>query len=181
MPIKPDHLRRMQTEAMSRIHDATLLSAHLDQRSDSASLLRVLAFEVLLKCAALASGISPNDLRKKYSHSYADLWNALPREATNQILTSANDRMPGHTDFSDVPGLLKDFETVFKKARYYYEFYEDKTLSEQADVGNLWLSRGAPIDEALIRYHPYELESLICGLNSFVDVVLSTSVSGERA
>lgn len=175
----PDHLRRMQTEARSRLHDAALLSAQLDQRSDSASLLRVLAFEVLLKCAALASGISPNDLKRKYSHSYAELWGALPHETIDRILASANERMPGHTDFSNLAGLLKNFETVFKKARYYYEFYEDQTLSQQTAAGNQWISRGAPLEEALIRYHPYELESLVCGLNSYIDDVLSDSISRE--
>lgn len=173
MHIILDHLRRMQTEAMSPRHDAELLSTRLDQRSDSASLLRVLAFEVLLKCAALASGISPSDLRNKYSQSYVALWNALPRDTAERILTSAYDRLPGHTDFSDLTGLLKDFETVFKKARYYYEFYEDKTLSQQAAAGHHWISRGAPLDEALIRYQPLELKSLICGLNNYIDDVLS--------
>ena len=161
----------MQTEALSRLHDAELLSERPDHRSDSASIFRVLAFEVLLKCAALASGTSPRDLRKRFSHSYVNLWNTLPRDTADKILASASDHMPGHTDFSNLAGLLEDFETVFKKARYYYEFYEDKTLTQQAAAGEDWISRGAPLDDALIRYHPLELESLICGLNNFIDDV----------
>ena len=51
-----DRIIRMHKAATDRLHDADILCASFDARSDSQSLLRVLAFEVLLKAALLSSG-----------------------------------------------------------------------------------------------------------------------------
>jgi len=50
-----DHTKRMYKEAHNLIDDANILSRYLDTKSDSASLLKILGFEILLKCALLVS------------------------------------------------------------------------------------------------------------------------------
>ena len=46
-----DHIKRMYREAHKYIDDASILSSNIDTKSDSASLLKILGFEILLKCA----------------------------------------------------------------------------------------------------------------------------------
>ena len=57
--IDRDHIRRMYGEACDRLADAQILSRSIDKRSDSDSILRVLALEVLLKAVLFASGARP--------------------------------------------------------------------------------------------------------------------------
>lgn len=110
-----DRLLRMCNEAKGRLHDADILATSLDARSDSGAILRVLAFEVLLKAALLAAlGQPPRNV-----HKYADLWKQLPAQVRAEVLAFAGSRMPGHTDFSDVEKLLKWFQFVFVNARYH--------------------------------------------------------------
>jgi hypothetical protein len=159
-----DHAKRMYSEANQRIHDADILSQSLYAQSDSAALLRILGFEVLLKCAILLSGEMP-----RKNHRYADLWNVLPAAVRDDVLVAASLRMPGYTDFSDATKLLKAYQFVFEKARYYYELYEGYTLEEQAEFGQLWEELGAPLDEAHVQYFPHELTCLIHGLKLYIE------------
>ena len=55
----PDHIVRMYQEAQDRLHDADILAQSLCARSDSQAIIRILAFEVLLKCALLICGQKP--------------------------------------------------------------------------------------------------------------------------
>ena len=48
-----DHAKRMFSEALDRINDADILAGSLETQSDSQAIIRILAFEVLLKCALL--------------------------------------------------------------------------------------------------------------------------------
>ena len=57
-----DHVKRMYKEANNLIYDAGILSRNLDQKSDAASLLKILGFEILLKCALLVSNQKPKKL-----------------------------------------------------------------------------------------------------------------------
>lgn len=159
-----DQATRMLREAQERIHDADLLSQNIQRRSDSNAILRVLGFEILLKCALLLAESTP-----ARSHAYKDLWDDLPPDVQEVILSVARERMPGHADLSDLPKLLNSYEHVFKKARYYYEFYENYSLREQKELGEFWEQLGAPIDEAEVRYYPNELTSLIYGLAHFIE------------
>ena len=158
-----DHAIRMLREAETRIADAAVLSQSMEARSDSAALLKILGFEVLLKCAVLLHGCKPGK-----SHNYVALWRQLPSVVRDSILASARDRMPGTADLSDPEALLRNYRFVFEKARYYYEFYESYSLDEQQELGQLWLDRGAPESEAEVKYHPEELECLIHGLRVFI-------------
>ena len=96
-----DHAFRMYSEAMGRIHDADILSGALDLQSDSACIIRILGFEVLLKCAALLSlGAIP-----KFGHNYFGIWEKLPAEASSEIMQVALAHMPGHADLGQMKTL----------------------------------------------------------------------------
>ncbi len=161
-------VKRMFDEALARISDANILAESLNTASDSSALLRILGFEILLKSAILLSGQLP-----KQNHDYAKLWRALPGYAQKEILRTATERSPGHTDFSNLDKLLLDFQFVFMKARYHYELYKGWTPEEMQDFGKLWEELGAPIDEAVVKYHPEELFSLIEGLKAYIEPRLS--------
>lgn len=154
-----DHALRMLRDAEDRLNDASVLAANLDTRSDAASLLRILAFEVLLKCAIVVNGGTP-----PRSHNYWNLWQSLPKLVQNSVLAVAVDRMPGYADLSNLQWLLGNYRFVFEKARYFYEFYEDYTLQDQSELGNFWISLGAPETEAEVQYKPNELTCLTDGL-----------------
>jgi hypothetical protein len=160
-------LARMVQEAKTRRHDADILGASLDTRSDSQSFLRVLAFEVLLKAAVLASGES-----RATGHDYKILWGKLPPIAQAEVLKVASGRMPGHADLSDLDKLLFWFQFVFEQARYGYELYDSLTPEQVRELGLKWEERGAPINEARIQYYPSELECLTEGLIRYVEEAL---------
>ena len=71
-------------------------------------------------------------------------------------------------DFSNIEELLKNYQFVFEKARYYYEFYEGKTLEEQHEIAASWAEKGSPLEKADVRYFPDELECLIYGLSEYI-------------
>lgn len=158
-----DQATRMLDEARGRIHGADLLSQNLARESDSDAFLRVLGFEILLKCALMLTGAKP-----ARHHKYVQLWRALPADAQASILEAAHLRMPGHANLSDLDNLLNWYQFIFEKARYHYELYEGYTLQEQHELGELWISLGAPDDEAVVQYHPNELGCLIHGLERFI-------------
>lgn len=162
-----DQLTRMVREAKARLHDSEILASSFNAHSDSAAILNVLAFEVLLKAAVLASiGVRAG------SHDYGALWSKLPGPIQDQVMSAARGRMPGHTDFSNLENLLSSYQFLFVKARYHYELYENLTLEEQRELGERWIERGAPVDEARVQYHPNELFCLTEGLIAYVESVL---------
>lgn len=54
------------------------------------------------------------------------------------------------------------------------ELYDGYTLAEQRELGELWVSLGAPTEEAMVQYHPLELECLTEGLLDYVERVLTS-------
>lgn len=163
-----DDAHRMFKEAQARIHDATILAQSTGRASDSSALLQILGFEILLKCAIGVSGQKP-----KASHNYAKLWRALPNHAQKEVLDYAKQRSPGHTDFSDIDKLLGWYQFIFEKARYHYELYEAWTLKEQTEFGELWMTLGAPVEEAVVQYHPEELFCLVEALQAYIEPRIS--------
>lgn len=164
--------KRMFEEAIARINDANILAGSMKTASDSSALLQILGFEILLKCAIRLSGQSA-----KQHHFYSKLWLALPGYAQKEILKTAKERSPGHTDFSDINKLLLCYQFVFEKARYHYELYEGWTPQEVEEFGNLWEELGAPTDEAVVQYHPEELFCLIEALKAYIEPGLSNNSS----
>ena len=162
-----DHIRRMFNEAQARLHDADILAQSGDAQSDSQAIIRILAFEVLLKCALLIC-----DQKAKSNHNYKKLWLGLPGYAQKEVLAVAAESMPGHADLSRLEELLGWYQFIFEKARYHYELYEDYTFDEQRELGEFWVSIGAPTNEAVVQYYPSELRCLIAGLSVFVEKAL---------
>lgn len=162
--------KRMFEEAIARINDANILAGSMKTASDSSALLQILGFEILIKCAIRLSGQSP-----KHHHVYSKLWLALPGYAQKEILKTAKERSPGHTDFSDINKLLLCYQFVFEKARYHYELYEGWTPQEMVEFGKLWEELGASVDEAVVVYHPEELFCLIEALKAYIEPRLSNN------
>ena len=159
-----DDAARMYSQAMGRIHDANILAQALDRQSDSGAIIRILGFEVFLKCAVLLSiGEIP-----KLGHNYFCLWKKLPAEASNEIMLVALTHMPESSDLSQMKTLLDAYEFVFKKARYYYELYEGCTNEQVRETGERWIANGAKNEEAEVVYYQKELMCLIEGLSSFI-------------
>jgi hypothetical protein len=159
-----DRVVRMFQEAQDRLHDADILACSLDTRSDSQAIIRILGFEILLKCALLLSGQEP-----KNSHNYKNLWLGLPGGVRKKVLQVASARMPGYADLTNLEEKLKWWQFVFERARYHYELYENYTLEEQTELGELWVALGAPNHEAVVQYFPSELQCLISGLTAYVE------------
>ena len=159
-----DRTSRMLRDARARTYDADLLSQNMLRATDSDALLRILGFEILLKCALHVCGAEVGR-----HHRYNDLWDSLPADARDSILSTANLRMPGHADLSNLQYLLKWYQFIFEKGRYHYELYEDYSAEEQLELETLWASVGAPTDESIVQYHPNELRCLIHGLEQFVE------------
>lgn len=170
-----DRAVRMFNDAQDRLHDADILARSLSAISDSQALLRILAFEVLLKCALLVSGQEP-----KRTHKYADLWDSLPAAAQEEVLAVASENMPDKNSLVHLDRVLNAYQFVFEKARYYYEFYEWKSLEEQREEGASWVAQGAPVEEARVQYYPLELRGLIAGLVAYVEARLYSSYPGMR-
>lgn len=168
----PDHARRMYNEALAFLSDADLLSGSLRSQSDSAALLRILGFEILLKCALVLSGQTP-----KKNHVYAKLWLGLPGHAQKEIMAVAKSRMPKYADLSDPGRLFAWYQYIFEKARYHFELYEGYTLAEQKELGEYWGELGHPTNEAVVQYYPNELTCLIDGLRAFIEKRLSNPSS----
>ena len=162
--------KRMFDDALARINDANVLAGSMNTASDSSALLRILGFEILLKCAIRLSGQSP-----KQHHAYSKLWLALPGYAQKEIFKAAKERSPGHTDFSDISKLLLSYQFVFERARYHYELYEGWTPQEMDEFGKLWEELGAPTEEAVVQYHPEELFCLTEALKAYIEPRLSNS------
>ena len=158
-----DHVVRMFHEAQGRLHDADILARSLDTRSDSQAIIRILGFEILLKCVLLLSGQEP-----KESHNYKKLWRGLPGYVRKEVLRVASERMPGHADLTNLEEKLDWYQFVFERARYHYEFYENYSLKEQTELGELWIALGAPNNEAVVQYFPSELTCLIAGLTAYI-------------
>jgi len=158
-----DRVARMFHEAQDRLHDADILAASLDRRSDSQEIVRILGFEILLKCALLHSGQEP-----KNSHNYKKIWFGLPGYVQKKVLEIAEATMPGHADLTKLEEKLGWWQFVFERARYHYELYENYTLKEQTELGELWVAIGAPSHEAVVQYFPIELKCLIAGLNNYI-------------
>lgn len=126
-----DQIQRMFSEALDRINDADILAGSLESQSDSQAIIRILAFEVLLKCALLVGG-----QKAKANHNYNNHWLRLPGYVQQEIMEVAVHRRCGYADLSNLEKLFKWYQFIFEKARYHYELYENYSLAEQAELEN---------------------------------------------
>ena len=145
----------MRRESERRLSAAQLLRASGDE-SDSAYLLELLAFELLLKLTLeiATQSKAPNH------HHYDAIFCSIPVQTQSEILRIAGGRVGPSSLSSSHVGVLKDLGSNFVKLRYPFEKYSDMTESEYAAAGAKWIASGAANTDADFRYHPEELLGL---------------------
>jgi hypothetical protein len=155
----------MIRESMERLGAAEVLRSGGDT-SDSGYLLRLLAFELLLKVlverdtANKAPGI----------HFYDQLFDRLSPESQTQLLAGAANWI-GPSDLTTNHRLvLSQLGRNFVALRYPYDKYDGMSADEYAAVGNDWIKQGAPVEHATFRYFPEELYGLIRAAQELVGV-----------
>ena len=148
----------MLRESNKRFNSAELLRASGDD-SDSAYLLRLIGFELLLKLVVERSTRSI-----VHGHIYRDLFNQLSPQEQADILRVAGERIGPSALSNDHLFVLTDLGSNFVKLRYPYEKYGHMTQQEYAQVGANWVAAGANTADADYRYHPEELLGLTFAL-----------------
>jgi len=164
-------IKLMWLEANAFLHDSELLSNSLDRLSDANYLLRLLSFELFIKCLSNVLGIQVGK-----RHNYKDIFSNFPREFRDEILTNAKQNYAGHVDYTDIDSLLETFEEQFIALRYPYEYYEGLTEEEYNKKGEEWEKNGMPLEQATIRYYPMELKGLIDALKD----ILKREIANNR-
>ena len=160
-----DTLRRdlMLRESGSRLQSAELLRISGDG-SDSAYLLRLLGFELLLKVIFEESrGVSA-----PRHHRYAEIFTALPADVQTKLVRLAGERIGPSALASDPIQVLTELGANFIGLRYPYDKYAGMSAVEYAKAGSDWVAAGAELQSAVFRYHPEELVGLTYGAQQFI-------------
>ena len=153
----------MMREAEERLTDATHLTTRSDNHSDSAYLLELLAFELLLKAAVRIDG---QDAGKE--HNYQKLFHLLDSTARQSLISTAIARSADAADYSDVDTLLEAWSKNFVSLRYPFEKYEGLTEAEYLERGEKWVAAGATPQTADFVYHPIELHGFVFALDAYL-------------
>ncbi len=152
--------RRMLRESRKYFAGANALGELLDDTGNSRAILKLISFEIALKALVLAfTQKRPSD------HKYVDHWAQIDATVQGAVLADATYRGGESVDFSNASRLFLDWKCVFEKGRYEYEFGDDYSTSEAYELGQDWVAKGAPDDEADLRYHSFELTVLIESLH----------------
>jgi hypothetical protein len=145
-------------ESEKRFEAAAALRAS-GEDSDSAYLLRLLGFELLLKVVVEQSTSSA-----AHGHKYAELFSSLPANVQSDLLRLAGERIGPSGLTASHLAVLNDLGSNFVGLRYPYEKYGHMTEQEYEQVGQDWINAGANNADAEFRYHPEELLGLIVAL-----------------
>ncbi|GBG15805.1 uncharacterized protein NMK_3417 [Novimethylophilus kurashikiensis] len=151
-------LRLMYQEALQRLKDAETLSQviPLGERTDSAYILQLLGLELLLKIVFETALSKPG-----VGHKYEKLFGELPQSLQTRLLASANKRVQ-HSELAiNHERVLEEWGKNFVDLRYPWERYATLSEEQYSSLGEEWVSKGAPLEEATFRYHPEELFSFI--------------------
>ena len=141
----------MLQESAKRFHSSELLRASGDD-SDSAYLLQLIGFELLLKVV-----VEQSTQTLTHGHRYKDLFGSLPVERQADILRIAGERIGPSALAANHVEVLTDLSSNFVSLRYPYEKYGHMTEQEYSQVGVAWIAAGANTEAADYRYHPEEL------------------------
>ena len=161
-------VRLMAREAAKRSADSATLSATIaGAGSDSAYLLELLAFELLLKATLQINGKKPPT-----THAYSSLVALLPSSVQSRLRDAATTRVGPDVDFSNLGGLLDTWGQNFISLRYPYEKYEGLTEEQYRARGEEWLRNGADEKAAAFVYHPEQLHAFTHALRTEVDTWL---------
>lgn len=132
--------------------------------SDSAYLLELIGFELLLKVVVEQSTKSA-----ARGHDYEGLFAELSPQEQSDVLRIARQRIGPSALDSDHQGVLADLGSNFVKLRYPYEKYSGLTQEEYSQLGSDWAAGGAELADADYRYHPEELLGLTVALRQVAD------------
>lgn len=176
----PLKFKLMHKSAMVRLIDAQILT-HADplgiERGDSADLLRLIAFEIFLKLLhEVALGKKSGERR----HRFRKMFDALPADMQSRIISVAGQRGPSALS-SNLYGVLDDWTANYEKLRYPYEHYEGMTEAQYLEMGQDWVERGAPLEQATLRYHPEELSHMLYALQTMANAEAETLCGQEEA
>ena len=149
----------MLQESETRLASAELLRDAQDD-SDSAYLLELLAFELLLKLVMERSTGSTAPTH----HFYERIWDSISLETQTELLRLAGERVGPSGLTANVRAVLQDLGSNFVQLRYPFERYSHMTEAEYSRVGASWIANGASTSEAHFRYHPEELVGLTFAL-----------------
>lgn len=151
-------LRLIYLEAVRRLHDAETLSLAMGfaEDSDSPYLLRLLGLELLIKF------VFESVLNKPaHGHAYEKLFDELPRELQDRILLLAGERI-GPSDLGNSHKMVfKEWGANFVALRYPWEKYTNPSEEQYFEIGKKWIDEGAPLPDAVFRYHPEELYGVL--------------------
>lgn len=168
-------LRLMHQEALQRLEDAETLSEGLalGGGGDSAYLLRLLGFELLLKIV-YESGLG----KPGRGHEYEKLFSELSPDVQTRLLSLAGERVGPSALGVNHESVLKEWGQNFIHLRYPWERYAWLSEEQYFALGEEWTSRGSPIEEATFRYHPTELVGILQALRLVVTELVDRSCSG---
>lgn len=161
------HLTLMHREAIRRLDDAKQLIGH----GDSAHLLSLLGFELLLKLVHEVT----LERKSEHGHRYDLIFSDLPTEVKDQILKAGRARIGISALTSKPMTVFKEWGNNFIQLRYPYEKYEGLTEEEYLRQGAEWVAAGAPLEEAQFRYYPEELYAMLEALREMTDEMAKNS------
>jgi HEPN domain-containing protein len=153
----------MLQESSKRFNSSELLKASGDD-SDSAYLLQLVGFELLLKVVVERSINS-----HVHGHVYQDIFNKLSQQEQDDILRVAGERIGPSALTSNHISVLTDLGSNFVKLRYPYEKYGHMTQEQYTQVGASWIAAGARTEDADYRYHQEELFGLTFALQQLAN------------
>jgi hypothetical protein len=172
-PMNMLKLRLMYQEALQRLQDADTLSDAMALGvvgSDSPYLLKLLGLELLLKF------VFESVLRKPgRGHEYEKLFGELPQPLQTRLLSLAGERIGPSALVGNHEAILQEWGQNFIALRYPWERYAALSEEQYSNIGEAWVSKGAPLAEAMFRYHPEEL----CGFLAALGLVAQEMASSE--
>ncbi len=157
----------MFEEAERLFSDAELLAraVPIGPSTNSAHLLSLLGFELLLKLVYELT----NEERAPQHHKYKVLFANLPPAVRREIEAKARIRVgPSAFEF-ELDSILEDWTTNFVALRYPYERYSSMSEDEYKCHGANWVARGAKLEEADYRLHPEALFGMVESLKLVVE------------
>lgn len=147
--------RLMLQESTSWAEAANTLDcagAHLD----AVYLLRLLAFEILLKTLAEKHGST----EAPKHHQYEKIFEPLPEMVRQRVIELAGELI-GPSELNKNPtAVLEVLGKNFIALRYPWERYSGLTEAEYIRKGEEWLASGAPLEQATFIYYSEELRGL---------------------
>ena len=164
--------RLMHEEALKRLQDAEILEdARLlrelsdfplldSSSSDSAYLLRLLGFELLLKL--IYEFVLGKEAENK--HSYEKFFGELPQELQDRLLSLAGASVGPTKLASEHMTVLQELGKNFVGLRYPWVRYANLTEADYSRISAEWYSKGMLDEEATFRFHPDELTGLLAAL-----------------